>query len=223
MAGKNFLHFIRIGEALKQQDIEFAQKLREIGFFAQEIEEELMEGHIFIYPNIRVLLEGFCDLLIDFSLKLTIQEDFDNGKSKAQIHDFLDSLIEQNTVVSTLKNYTMQVKPHAFSMVIKTRIIEECFIEKGVDTRDWQLQTIRKGCSVRAHQMRVPLEDDLDAIKQLFVDRFDVLRVIHNGIYSYLVQALTGEQNSEQYVFPDEMTINGIIRKYQQRTKQYLI
>ena len=65
----NFKDMISISEMIpanaSNEEIRFKKRLREIGVFAQSLDNQLWDGYPDIFANFRVLMESFCDCIIE--------------------------------------------------------------------------------------------------------------------------------------------------------------
>ena len=196
-------------------------RVKELGSFIQDIENQLWDGHPHIYPNLRIFLEEWCDLIIDVGIGLKIGEE-KTGKSRREIHQYYDKLVANNRMIKELHSQEMVVKGNAWSFSLKIRTVEDIFREKGINVDRWGLTShsrskpnhnnLKDKLNERAH-IFTPISENRDKAFKQFKARFGILRIIHDGVYKDFLEEVLNV-TVEPYLMPNKMDILGMLNNY---------
>ena len=196
-------------------------RIRELGSFIQDLENQLWDGHPHIYPNLRIFLEEWCDLIIDVGIGLKIHEE-KNGKTRKEIHQYYDGLISQNKMGESLRGQELIVGESAWTFSLKIRTVECVFKEKGINTRKWGLSSqgsrkrnennLKDKLNNRAHVF-TPISENREEAFEQFEARFGVLQILHDGVYKDFLENVLNV-SVEPYMMPNKMEIIEMLSRY---------
>lgn len=203
------------------------KQFTKLGSFIQDTENQLWDGHPHIYPNLRIFLEAWCDLIIDVGIGLTIKERKE-GKSNKEVHQYFDKLASQKKMLSTLQGQQLVVGKDVWSFSLKIRTMECAFKEKGIDTSNWGLTSkktkkgkknkkgkeygLKYNLNKRAHEF-TPISENRDEAFAQFEARFGILKILHDGVYKDFFEHVVGK-HIDGYVMPNKEDINKILDSY---------
>ena len=181
MRNYNFKTMVNFGS--NKLDVDDATKrLEEIGGLIQDIENQLWDGHPYIYPNLRIFFESWFDLIIKCVLDLNISVDNEKGKTRAGVHQYYDELVKNKKLISDLRKKGLCVKKSVWCFSLKMRTVECMFNVKGVDSESWHLDIFKECLNNRSHVF-TPVSNNRDEAFKQFEARFNILRVLHDGVY----------------------------------------
>ena len=196
-------------------------RLRELGSFIQDVENQLWDGHPYIFPNMRIFIEAWCDLIIDEGLHLRIKIDKD-GDDRRTINENYNIMIANKELVKNLRNGEITVKGEStWSYALKIRTVESAFTEMGVDTSNWcltnksnriQNNNFKDCLNRRAHKF-APISDEREKAFEQIKARFEVLKILHDGMYKGFLDVFLKEPVAP-YVMPSEQDLYAITDKY---------
>ena len=196
-------------------------RIRELGSFIQDLENQLWDGHPHIYPNLRIFLEEWCDLIIDVGIGLKIHKE-KNGKTRKEIHQYYDGLISQNKMGESLRGQELIVGESAWTFSLKIRTVECVFKEKGINTRKWGLSSqgsrkrnennLKDKLNNRAHVF-TPISENREEAFEQFEARFGVLQILHDGVYKDFLENVLNV-SVEPYMMPNKMEIIEMLSRY---------
>ena len=196
-------------------------RIRELGSFIQDLENQLWDGHPHIYPNLRIFLEEWCDLIIDVGVGLRIREE-NGGKTRREIHQYYDELVRQNKMVESLCGKELIVDNNAWSFSLKVRTVECVFKERGINTRNWRLSNqgfkqridnnLKDNLNHRAHEF-TPISENREEAFGQFEARFGVLQILHEGVYKDFLENVFNVP-VEPYLMPNKMDIIEMLGRY---------
>lgn len=200
--------------------------LRALGSFIQDLENQLWDGHPHIYPNLRIFLEDWCDLIIDVGIGLKIREEY-NGKTRKEIHEYYDDLISQKKLLKSLCGHELVVAKHQWTFALKIRTVECAFLEKGVNTRNWAFSSedanrddnLKDLLNDRAH-VYTPISCEQEKAYGQFEARFGVLKIIHDGVYKDFLEKVLNIPVAP-YLMPDKAEIIGIVNEFYESQNAY--
>lgn len=202
------------------------KQIHMLGTFIQDLENQLWDGHPNIYPNLRIFLEEWCDLIIKEGIKLRIRMDH-NGKSRKEIHQYFDYLVEHNKVIEELYGNELVAEYSAWSFSLKIRTIECVFKEKGLDVNRWLLSNhtsnrnnhnnLKDQLNNRAH-ISTQISDDREKACAQFEARFGILQILHDGFYKDIMESVFNI-DINPYVMPDKSDILEIVNRYYNEIK----
>lgn len=196
-------------------------RIGQLGSFIQDIENQLWDGHPHIYPNLRIFLEEWCDLIIDVGIGLKIHK-VKNGKNCKEICKYYDELIKQNNLEESLCGKEMYVDESAWSFSLKIYTVECVFSEKGIDPKRWGLSifqsrkpnenNLKDKLNSRSHKF-TPISENIEEAFAQFEARFGILQILHDGVYKDFLENVLNIK-VDPYLMPNKMDIIGMVSRY---------
>ena len=221
----NFKDMISISEMIpanaSNEEIRFKKRLREIGVFAQSLDNQLWDGYPDIFANFRVLMESFCDCI-----------DQKDGYSKDELSRFFRENLNrirknkgENRVSELFGDKTLKVKDkNAFSLWVKIMAVASIFEDVGFTTKGWHFDFLINQMNLRSHQIYLLSSDSNFSLKDYYVLRFDIMKHFHDEIYKTYLEKFINigvKVKIENYKKPDNSELNNILNKYKERLKLY--
>lgn len=212
----NFTEIIDIGRHRNDRH------LISIGLFAQCIEDQVYDGHPFVYPNIRVLYEELIDYIVFDKMKLRYIIDKDNGYTSETLIEYLDEIgLSGNYTATLLQAFPLPIKQRdALKLYVKERIVQYLYKEMGLefgffyDGKD-KSKEFRQILNVESHGFFFAKPDKLFAeISQIF----SVLMNFHDTMYTTFIKSIAQQMKVLQYQFPSSEERKIIVDKFVSRT-----
>lgn len=198
------------------------EKLREIFVYANDIESQLWEGFPYVYSNMRLVIEAFCDYVIDCIglSKEKIIVDKTDGMTKIELINYLSDIHKNNKEgiykrLSSGKDLLIK-KRDAYTLEVKIDIIQYFFEEVGVNTSQWALDTYRIGLNKFVHEMYLLKPDDEKTVVEKYQDAFKVMQIFYDYLCRDFIYALL-KVRITKYVAPTQEEMVDIIEKYTYR------
>ena len=231
----NFKDMISISEMIpanaSNEEIRFKKRLREIGVFAQSLDNQLWDGYPDIFANFRVLMESFCDCIIEETCtKICIDQK--DGYSKDELSRFFRENLNrirrnngENRVRELFGDKTLKVKDkNVFSLWVKIMAVASIFEDVGFTTKGWHFDFLINQMNLRSHQIYLLSSDSNFSLKDYYVLRFDIMKHFHDEIYKTYLEKFINigvKVKIENYKKPDNSELNNILNKYKERLKLY--
>lgn len=226
----NFKDMIEVSELLSNDNALSGRKkkMKDIGIFAQCLDNQLWDGHPYIFPNFRLLLESFCDLILEEDLRINVKYDSDNGISIDEFKTILQEDLrlvrgggQSNKIIEMLPNKQLVLRSkYDYTFYIKHTIIECVFDELGYRSKDWGFHFLRDQTNERTHKIYLLERDKTYTLKQYYDVIFDIMKLFHDGIYKFYMENLVSDSCGiviEKYQKPDQNELESIIREYIQK------
>lgn len=198
------------------------EELRKIFIYANDIESQLWEGFPYVYPNMRLIIEAFCDYVIDCIglSKEKIVVDTANGMTKNELIKYLYETHKNNKegIYKRLSSgeALLVKKRGAYTFEVKIDIIQYFFEEVGVDTSHWMLDTYRVGLNKFVHELYLLKPNDKKTVLEKYQDAFKVIQIFYDYLCRDFIYVLLKIRINE-YATPTQEEMVDIIGKYTQR------